>query len=181
MGADKAFLKLDGRTLLETSLRVLSEACGGVTIVGDPAKLEKYGRVVADVYAGCGPLAGIHTALEHSSTELNVMLAVDMPFVSAKLLSFLLGKAEKSDAAVTVPRMGRGLQPLCAVYRQAFAPIAQQALEAGKYKIDAAFAGVNVQVVDEPELTAAGFSGRNFLNVNTPEDWRAAEGVSFQP
>ncbi len=78
---------------------------------------------------------------------------------------------------VTVPRTSRGLQPLCAVYRRAFAPIAEQAIRVGRYKIDAAFAGVPIHVIDETQLAAAGFSEKDFFNVNTPDDYRAADEI----
>jgi molybdopterin-guanine dinucleotide biosynthesis protein A len=181
VGADKAFLEFGGQTLLDRALAVMGTVCDRVTIVGDPAKFAKYGSpkyetVVADVFPVCGPLAGIHAALVHSPAELNLMLAVDMPFVSSELLVFLFAAAEASGAIVTVPRSGKGLQPLCAVYRRDFFAVAEQALRAGKYKIDAAFAGVSVRVIEEVELAAAGFSEQSFFNVNTPQDHLEAEG-----
>jgi len=179
MGADKAFLDFGGQTLLDRSLTAIAGVCGRVAIVGDPARFAKYESVVADIFPGCGPLAGIHAALLHSSAELNLMLAVDMPFVSADLLLFLFTAAEKTDAVVTVPRTRKGLQPLCAVYRREFCTAAEQALRAGKYKIDAAFSGVAVRVIEECELVAAGFSERSFFNVNTPQDRVAAESADF--
>jgi molybdopterin-guanine dinucleotide biosynthesis protein A len=183
MGADKVFLEFGGQTLLDRALTVMGAVCDSVTIVGDPAKFANrdaanYGSVVADIFSGCGPLAGIHSALVHSSAELNLMLAVDMPFVSRELLRFLFAAAEDEDnrAIITVPRTSHGLQPLCAVYRRDFSAAAEQALRAGKYKVDAAFAGVSTRVIEESELAAAGFSERSFFNVNTPQDRLAAEG-----
>ncbi len=178
---DKAFLDFRGQTLLERALTVAGTVCDRVTIVGDPGRFATYGSskyvpVVADIFPGCGPLAGIHAALTHSTAELNLMLAVDMPFVSRELLAFLFTTAEASDAVITVPRTGRGFQPLCAVYRRDFSTVAEQALRAGKYKVDAAFSGVSVRVIEENELAAAGFSERDFFNVNTPQDRQAAEG-----
>ena len=181
MGADKAFLDFGGRTLLERAIAVVNSACPSVTIVGDPAKFASYGPVVADVYPGCGPLAGIHAALSNSSADLNLALAVDMPFVSADLLAFLFSTAEAADATVTVPRTARGFQPLCAVYRRPFATAADAALRVGKYKIDALFPGLSVRVIEESELAAAGFSERFFFNVNTPEDLHSSPPGSFHP
>jgi molybdopterin-guanine dinucleotide biosynthesis protein A len=183
-GTDKALLEFGGQTLLDHALAVMGTVCDSVAIVGDPAKFTKYGSsehdsVVADIFPGCGPLAGIHAALVHSSAELNLMLAVDMPFVSRELLAFLFAAAEESDAIVAVPRSGKGLQPLCAVYRRDFSTVAEQALRAGKYKIDAVFSSVPVRVIEEGELAAAGFYERSFFNVNTPQDRLAAEGRSF--
>jgi molybdopterin-guanine dinucleotide biosynthesis protein A len=209
MGTDKAFLVFAGQTLLERALAVLAAVCDTVTIVGDPAKFAEYGAVkhktencagpkydaskpdtseydtskdgslVADIFLGCGPLAGIHTALAHSTADLNLMLAVDMPFVSKELLAFLFAAAEVSSALISVPRTSRGLQPLCAVYRREFLTIAEQRLQAGRYKIEAAFAGVSIHEIDASELAAAGFTERSFFNLNTPSDRLAAEGEAF--
>jgi molybdopterin-guanine dinucleotide biosynthesis protein A len=189
MGTDKAFLEFGGQTLLDRALAVVGTVSSSVMIVGDPNKFAKYGETkygstkygpaVADIFPGCGPLAGIHAALTHSSAELNLMLAVDMPFVSTELLDFLFKVAEEDDAIVTVPRVGKGLQPLCAVYRPAFCATAEQSLREGNYKVDAAFSGVGICVIEEAELATAGFSERCFFNVNTPQDHLAAEGRSF--
>ena len=99
--ADKAFLDFEGQTLLGRALAVTGSVCEDVRIVGNPTKFAqyasmKYGPVVADIFSGCGPLAGIHAALVHSSAELNLMLAVDMPFVSARTarVSFRGGRSQ---------------------------------------------------------------------------------------
>jgi molybdenum cofactor guanylyltransferase len=178
MGADKAFVEFHGQTLLERAFALIGRVCRNAAIVGDPARFSTYGAVVEDVYAGCGPLAGIHAALTRSSAESNVMLAVDLPFVSEGLLTYLFSAAEESGAVVTVPRTGQGFQPLCAVYRCEFANVAERALQAGKYKIDALFGGLSIRVIEENELEKAGFSERTFFNVNTPADRRTAEELS---
>jgi molybdopterin-guanine dinucleotide biosynthesis protein A len=179
MGADKAFLEFRGRTLLERALATMRGVCDVVTIVGDAAKFASYGPVVEDAYPGCGPLAGIHAALLSSAVEWNLVMAVDMPFVSHELLAFLLSAASGSDVSVVVPRTSRGFQPLCAVYRRGFAASAEGALRAGKFKIDALFSSVAVRVIEEEELTRAGFAERVFWNVNTPEQLQDAKSDSF--
>ena len=75
---------------------------------------------------------------------------------------------EDNHAMITVPRISKGFQPLCAIYRREFSLAAEQALRAGKYKIDAAVSGVSIHVIEEGELAAVGFSDQNFSNVNTP-------------
>jgi molybdopterin-guanine dinucleotide biosynthesis protein A len=179
MGPDKALLNLGGHSLLERALAVLQAVCPEVGVVGDPEKFSGYADAVVDVYPGCGPLGGIHAALRSSPADLNLMLAVDMPFVSEELLAFLLATAAGCDAVVTVPRTGRGFQPLCAVYRREFADAAEAALKAGKFKVDAVFASVTVRIVEEAELSAAGLSEESFTNLNTPEDLRWAN-AAFQ-
>jgi molybdenum cofactor guanylyltransferase len=182
MGTDKAFLDLGGQTLLDRVLGAMSGVCSKVTIVADPAQFAKYeqtkyGPVVADMFPGCGPLGGIHSALLHASAKLNLMLAVDMPLVSTSLLAFLFAAAEDEDnhAIITVPRTSEGFQPLCAVYRREFSSVAESALRAGNYKIDATFSSISIRVIEADELAAAGFTERSFFNVNTPQDRMAAE------
>ena len=169
MGADKAFVMLDGRTLLDRALELARSVTSDVRIVGDPEKFAAFAPVVEDVYRGCGPLGGIHAALRSSQAELNAMLAVDLPFLSPALLRFLVKRAQNSSETVTVPRSGAGLQPLCAIYRREFADAAEQALCAGRYKIDSLFEA-NALVIEENELESAGFSQQMFRNLNTPQD-----------
>ena len=170
MGSDKALLEFHGQTILERAVAVMRGASLDFAIVGDPAKYAGYGTAIADIFPGCGPLAGIQTALKHSTSELNFVLAVDMPFVSSDLIEVLLSVARNCEATVIVPRTSRGFQPLCAVYRRPFAVLSERALQGGKYKIDALFATTSVRIVEESELSAAGFHESDFWNVNTPED-----------
>jgi molybdopterin-guanine dinucleotide biosynthesis protein A len=127
--------------------------------------------VLEDIFPGCGPLGGIHAALRSSNTDLNIILAVDTPFVSLPLLEFLISRARSSPAAlVTVAQANGGLQPLCAVYRREFADAAEEALRAGHYKIGDLFDPAGTQVIGEEELGAAGFSPLIFRNLNTPDE-----------
>jgi molybdenum cofactor guanylyltransferase len=170
MGTDKAFVMLEGRTLLARALEVCRTVTSDVRIVGDRKKFAPFAPVVEDVFPGCGPLAGIHAALRASQTDWNVVLAVDLPFVSPALLLFLVAQARESRAMVTVPRAGKGWQPLCAIYRRAFADAAETALRAGRYKIDALFDESLIRPVGEEDLRRAGFSPEVFRNLNTPKE-----------
>jgi molybdopterin-guanine dinucleotide biosynthesis protein A len=175
MGTDKAFVVLDGRTLLARMLDVARSLTSEVHIVGDAARFAPFAPVIEDVFPGCGPLGGIHAALRTSRTDLNVILAVDIPFVSHALLDYLVTRAKNSEKAVTVARAAGGLQPLCAVYRRLFADAAEGALHAGHYKIDALFDQMNALVLEENDLEVAGFSPRIFRNLNTPQDFGTAQ------
>lgn len=174
MGREKALLEFEGTTLLERALAVLREVTPEVTIVGAGEKFGAYGPTVEDVYAERGPLGGIHAALKASRAEWNVVLAVDLPFVTAELPRLLLERARESGAVVTVPRIGGGYQPLCAVYRREFAEIAQEALEQGENKIDRLFAAEKTRVVEEDELARFAFTAPMFDNLNTPEEYERA-------
>jgi molybdenum cofactor guanylyltransferase len=170
MGTDKAFVLLDGRTLLARMLHLARQLTSNVHIIGDPAKFAPFAPTIEDIFPGCGPLGGIHAALRSSRTDLNVILAVDVPFVSLALLDYLISRATSSNANVTLARAAGGFQPLCAIYRRSFADAAENALLAGHCKIDTLFAPTTTQVIEEAELEASGFSPRIFRNLNTPEE-----------
>lgn len=174
---DKAFLRLGGQTLLAHALALARAVAADVHIAGDAQKFLPYGPVVEDIYPGQGPLGGIHAALKSSSAELNLILAVDLPFIEPGFLNYLLSAARKSGALVTVPHAEKRGQPLCAVYRRDFAVVAEPALREGSNRIDALFAQVETRVIAEEELSRMGFSSDMFRNLNTPAEFESAERV----
>jgi molybdenum cofactor guanylyltransferase len=170
MGTDKAFVMLDGRTLLARALQLCRTVAQDVRIVGDAKKFAPFAPVVEDLFPGCGPLGGIHAALRASQRDFNLVLAVDLPFVTSAILRFLVAEAKASGALVTVPRAAGRWQPLCAVYRPAFADLAEKALSDGRWKIDSLFSAAAAHAVEEDRLLAAGFSPQAFRNLNTPAE-----------
>ena len=170
MGRDKAFIEFEGRTLLERALGLARSLTPDVRIVGAREKFAQFASVVEDKFRDCGPLGGIHAALHASQTELNFMLAVDMPFVSETFLHYLIKEARTAtEATVIVPRSDGRRQPLCAIYRSRFGDVAGKALLAGRNRIDSLFDAVETRVIGEEELNRAGFSSSIFRNLNTPE------------
>jgi len=180
MGADKAFLELSGRSLLENALDLLRSVCADVHIVGSPSKFSSFGAVVADIFGNRGPLGGIHAALSASSAELNLIVAVDLPFLDRRFLGYLVKTSAESTALVTLPRCSGRYEPLCGVYRKQFGNFANAALETGRNKIDALFSEISVRTIEDDELAANNFAPAMFRNVNTPEEWERAKSEFAQ-
>ena len=168
MGEDKASLRLEGHSLLDIACRKLLAITSEVFIVG--SRKQFGAEAIEDIFADRGPLGGIHAALALGHAELNLVMAVDLPFVEDKFLGYLAREAKASDAVVTLPRTADGWQPLCAVYRQSFLLPAEKALRAGHNKIDHLFKEISLRIIDEVELRGAGFSPEMFDNLNTPGD-----------
>lgn len=168
MGRDKAFLDFHGESLLTRALQLAQSVTADVAIVGPSSKFATFGRVVEDTFRNQGPLGGIHAALKNSTADLNLILAVDMPFVSPKFLAYLVDRARSDNALITIPRNNEGWQPLCAIYRRAFAAKAEAALQAGENKIDRLFQGSDIATITAEELKR--FPENQFHNLNTPDD-----------
>lgn len=174
MGRNKALLELDGVSLVERTRDLLARVCHRVVILGAPGLYGHLGECYPDLHAECGPLAGIQVALLNSQTRLNLITAVDTPFLNVKFIAYLLDRAAGSSAAVTVPEIAGYVQPLCAVYTPGFLPVAEAALKAGRYKIAPLFSEVESLVLKGEELGRFAPESGMFDNLNTPEDYENA-------
>ena len=166
MGVDKALLPFRGGALAGHVAAAVAAAAGSATLIGDPQKYGHLGYpVLPDRSPGAGPLGGLETALSHTAVEWNLVLACDMPSISAGFLRELLDAAEQAGADALLPAGPSGRpEPLSAVYHRRCAPILRRALDAGVRKVTDAFAGLDVRTfaVDDPAW---------FENLNTPEQW----------
>jgi molybdenum cofactor guanylyltransferase len=171
MGTDKALLHFGDKSLLQRALQTAAAVAGNVYIVGARERYATFGEVIEDIHPGCGPLGGIHAALTATGTDLNLILSVDMPLMSAEFLTWLIQQAEEIPELIAVPNAAGGLQPLCATYRQAVANIAEKALQERDYKVGHLFARAPTHILAEQEIVAAGFSAEIFQNINTPEEY----------
>lgn len=170
MGRDKALLPFRGGALAQSVARVVWEAAGNATLVGDPGRYEALGyTVIADLYPGEGPLGGILTALRHSAdgslADWNLIVACDMPQLEVEMLRALIGIASRceADALLPVGPAGRP-EPLCALYHQRCLAAFEGAFATGIRKITAALETVRTMRLPVAEVSC-------FQNVNTPEEW----------
>lgn len=170
-GRDKSALMIGGLSILDRQVSVLREVADRVLLVaGDSDSLHGRGlEVVADRVPHAGALGGIYTALSASHGEHVLVLACDLPFVSAVFLCHLAGLAGPGYDAV-VPRSPDGLQPLCAVYARSLAPRIGERIAAGRLKIVDALEASRVREVGPAEIAAIDPDENLFLNVNAPDD-----------
>ncbi len=170
MGRNKALLELDGRPLIRTVLEQAVPLTEEIFVSSNDNDL--YGflglPVIPDVFAGQGPLAGVHAAMRHTSRELLLVLACDLPGIHRRLLESLVANAAGNDAVVPRTDDGR-IHPTCAVYRRSCLPILEASLPTGMNKV--------ARFLESPGLRVkwlAGSEGRfcdaDLRNLNTAED-----------
>ena len=171
-GRDKSALIVGGLPILDRQMAELEAVSDDVMlVVGEcaPATVPARIRVVRDRVPECGPLGGLDTALAAARHDALVLVACDMPFVTARLLGHLLSLTSEADAIV--PRTERGYHPLCAAYTRACQPAIAQRLDRRQLRMMDFLADVRVRVVSAKELQALGDHHRLLANVNTPAEY----------
>jgi molybdenum cofactor guanylyltransferase len=167
MGSDKALLEVGGDPLVARVAGVLSQVCGDVRLVGDPARYGHLGLVVtADEFPGQGPVAGIETALRVTETTWNLVVACDMPALNASILEELFA----ADVDCAVPRYPDGrIEPLCVVYHRRCHAVLRKALESGVRRVKDVFDQIEANLALRYVAVSC---PEPFTNLNTPEDLR---------
>jgi molybdopterin-guanine dinucleotide biosynthesis protein A len=175
MGRDKAGLLFEGVTAGTRIARLLDALCDEVLLVGGAAPGDAPGRAIEDPEGPRCALRGLVGALAAARGERVLVVATDLPLVTA---SFLRGLLAGSDADAVVPRPGPLPQPLCAVYRRATALVrAREHLASGRLALRALLEALRVEWVEGERLRGLDPDGTALLNVNTPEEHRRAEAL----
>lgn len=174
MGTDKAFLIIDGKTMIEHVLTALRKVCGSIIIVTrSPERYHLPGvLVVRDVLEAGGPLAGIHAGLLGTRDEYNFVAACDMPFISADLIGYMGSRADGYD--ITVPRIGDLVEPLHAVYRKGLARAIERRLRDGRKDVRGLFPEARVRYIGDEELSRFDPERKSFRNLNTKQEYEEA-------
>ena len=189
VGQDKALLSISGEPLITRALATLRHAGLQAFIAGSHADLAAFAPVIPDPEPGFGPLAGIAAALSSTRTRWNIFLSVDLPFLPASLLEYLLRRAQLTGSAVTLPSVNCFSQTFPAVLDRAVLPHLKTEFAAGRRGAYSAFLaaasalGQAVSTVPVEFLVQAGHVAHPrrlpaawwFLNVNTPRDLRRAQ------
>jgi molybdopterin-guanine dinucleotide biosynthesis protein A len=180
MGQEKGLLEFGGEPLIVRTARLIEPLVTEVTVVGSP---ERYGalgpRAIADQNLGGRegkeamrvPLVGIATALSATKVPWNLILACDLPYLTAEWLDWLVGRAVDSDAQIVMPRTSGGFEPLAAVYRRECAAPIVAALERGVRKVTDAMAEFRMECLSESEWNKHDPESRVLRNMNTPSDY----------
>jgi len=174
MGVDKAFLTVAGIPLIEHVLGVLGAVVQQIIIVtNSPERYRTYdARIVTDRLDLRGPLTGMYSGLFSSESEYNVVVACDMPFLNAGLLSFMMELAPGYDAVV--PGVGELTEPLHAVYSKKLLPVIEERIGKNERRIQGIFVKANVRYVTEKEISRFDPERRSFINLNTPQQYKEA-------
>ena len=191
MGEDKASLNWKGMPLARYKWEQFAGAGEVFFSVRDEEQGVRIRKItgrdadaVADVPAGCGPLGGLRTSLQHCRQDYLFVTAVDMPYsdpgIAEELMNRMTSPSETAqaqngsgstwDAVVPVTPDGKE-HPLCAVYAKSCLPVLEKQLASGNYRVRDALAELAVLYVPSSELTAG---VKKLTNMNNQASYRKA-------
>ncbi len=177
LGRDKRQLQLGDKSLLEITLAKGRDAgfteiflCAEAPSPFLTELAEEYGAtLLLDEKQNFGPVSGLAKGLSSISKPWALTMAGDMPFLDLEELCRWGATLPTSELALVPVTQGR-LQPLAAFYRRETATYFQKALHDNIGKIR--------QVLEAFPCNKGEYTGSpsHFFNLNTPADWRLAQG-----
>ena len=174
MGADKAFIEIEGVPLWRRQLQVLEELGPHELFIAGPAHDEWQEMnciIIPDAEPNAGPLAGITAALQRCSAPLLLVIAVDLPKMTGRYMRELLSSCG-GDTGV-VPSYGERSEPVAAVYPARALSLAELCLASRDLSVQR-FAARCVAEGFAVEKTITSEERPLFLNMNTPDDLAVA-------
>jgi molybdopterin-guanine dinucleotide biosynthesis protein A len=188
MGVDKAGLMFRGRPLVELAVEKLSLICADVAIVGNRTDLAHVAPVVTETRVDVGPGAGIEAGLLSARQDWCLFMPVDVPLLPVELLRDWAAEvlaAEREGVRGSYLSANERRQPsICLLHRSCLRSITE-ALDRGERKLAFLFQGIEAELgagaVSERDAgvfipdAAAEDLERWFANLNTPEEFAAAE------
>ena len=175
-GQPKAFLQLNGRTIVERLYRLFKDLFEEIIIVtNNPVLFSGFGCLVAaDLFPTRASLTGIHTGLFYARHDHIFVSACDAPFLKKALVE-TIRDAKHPPAGVSMPATSAGLEPLCAVYAKKCLPRVERHIIQNKMKIQRVFGKKRIREISEQRLRRADPELVSFFNINRPEDMDLAK------
>jgi molybdopterin-guanine dinucleotide biosynthesis protein A len=170
MGKDKATFLLYGKPLWQIQLELLRKLEPTEILVSartDPVWRPADAQFVADDPPSCGPLSGLAASLAKMCTKHLLALAIDMPFMTEKYLTFLCSQIEPRRGVIA--KIEDRFEPLAAIYPQEALANVQSALSGEDFSLQT----VTSRLVAAGKLEVMLVTSQErklFLNVNEPTD-----------
>lgn len=183
MGVNKARLLVEGVPMIERVLNTLSAVTDDVSIVTNTPEVylmlgvPLLGDLRRDASRGAGPLAGIEAALHAATRSFSLIVACDLPFVTADFLSLLLNYRQEAQIVVpeTTGTQNPQLHSMCAVYQASVYSVVTRLLDNGERRMETLLDHTTVRRVRASEYAHLPHSNRLLININTPNDFQAIQ------
>jgi molybdopterin-guanine dinucleotide biosynthesis protein A len=181
-GEPKGLRRVGGLRIIDRVAAAIRAVTPEIVLVANASDAEQWlagVRVYRDIRSERGSVVGLHTAIASiPAGDIALVVAWDMPFVSAGLLS-LLTRRVREGASAAIPESPAGPEPFCAAYATACLADIERAIAGGAFRMSSIVTALpNVSRVGDAEVRSFGDPARLFFNVNTAADLETAERMT---
>ncbi|PKB15846.1 molybdenum cofactor guanylyltransferase [Flavobacterium sp. 5] len=168
MGTDKGLLDLNGKPFITHICDALKPIVGSnILIISSNKEYDAFGYTrVEDIIENKGPVGGLYSALNASKTKVNLVLSVDVPFVSTELLEWLVASHDETFM-VTQTTIGDKTSPLVGVYDRSMRVVFGEHIAGKQLKLRTVIDDVKHQTITVPEEW-----NNQVQNINTQEEYQ---------
>jgi molybdopterin-guanine dinucleotide biosynthesis protein A len=157
-----------GKTLVRRVYDLVSSICdetlvAGGRVISDPLPGARW---VADPLPGFGALGGLYAGLRSATYEYSLVVAADMPFLSAPLIRYMLSIPRTYD--VLLPSFEGFAEPLHAIYNKRCIEPIEMLISKGNRRILDFYPMAQVRKMGKAECISFDPDLRSFFNINTP-------------
>jgi len=179
MQRDKAALEYAGKPQLARAMELIAPLVERAFVSVRPDQQQDAQRAVydtvVDLTPDLGPLAGIQAALRAQPARAWLVLACDLPFLSAQTLRHLLAHRAAARQATAYRSRFDGLpEPLCAIYEPSARAALERWIEQGNRCPRVWLSSADVELLELPEPRALD-------NINTAQEYATAIAVLGAP
>ena len=172
MGIDKGLCYYKNTPFINWIYNELSSLCNEVYLIGSIKSYEKFNiKTINDIYHNQGPIGGIHTALTHSKTTLNIIVSCDIPLIKKDILGLLIINMKKHDVVQLATKKDE--MPLIACYKKELAPFFLQKIKNKELRLRKALKEINVKTIK-----VSTEQEKLLKNINTPEQLKVINDES---
>jgi len=172
MGKTKALLPINGRPMIQSLIQSLAPISRDIIVsLNDGERHEELKqalpagvRVVYDERPAQGPLMGIYAGLKASETDVNLVIACDIPEIDPGFITEMRSHTGDHDVVVSVDNEGR-TNALLAMYRRSVIPLIKKQLDEGQRKVILFYPQCRVKYVPMRD-------GAWYKNLNTMDDYQ---------
>tara|TARA_R110002049_G_scaffold248695_11_gene423188 strand:- start:407 stop:991 length:585 start_codon:yes stop_codon:yes gene_type:complete len=172
MGTDKSFLSLKGKPFVQYSIDALKPLVSEIIIVSDNEAYNGFGlKRVNDIIKNAGPVSGIYSGLEASTTEYNLILSCDIPLINSEILEKLINAIDDCSEIIQIESNCKTM-PLIALYKKSCKIKFLKLLEKDERRLRIAIKSCkskNIVLEKEHEFST--------MNVNTQNELKAIKNA----
>jgi molybdenum cofactor guanylyltransferase len=175
----KAFLLVEGKTILDRGIEVLSGVFDKVVISTNmPEQYFCFGLpMIGDVRNEKGPMIGILSVLVATGEDAVFFVACDMPFLNEGLIRYMKTVFEwhrewGEEVNAVIPASGRNFEPLFGIYTRHCVAHIERMLSGSRKGLVDMIREIRVITIPGEIVRAMDPECRSFINLNTFDDYK---------